>query len=333
MVLGAAKRGADLTHRMLAFARRQTLQPRQTNIMKLLLDLEGILSRTLSADIEFKIVEGGEDCEANVDQAELENALLNLCLNSRDAMPNGGTLTIATRNRSLDDDYAAQNPDVTPGPYVVVEVSDTGSGITAENLARVFDPFFTTKEVGKGTGLGLSMVYGFVKQSRGHVKIYSEPGSGTSVKLYLPGGSQKEESSGEPLQPFAALEGNEVILLVEDNDDVREFARIQLALLGYQVLESTNGREALKVIRESPDISLLLTDMVMPGGMNGRELAEEACKLRPSLKVLYCSGYAQDAIVRQGLLDDRARLLNKPYTKLELAKAIRQVLNEGTSSR
>ena len=333
MVLGAAKRGADLTHRMLAFARRQTLQPRQTNIMKLLLDLEGILSRTLSADIEFKIVEGGEDCEANVDQAELENALLNLCLNSRDAMPNGGTLTIATRNRSLDDDYAAQNPDVTPGPYVVVEVSDTGSGITAENLARVFDPFFTTKEVGKGTGLGLSMVYGFVKQSRGHVKIYSEPGSGTSVKLYLPGGSQKEESSGEPLQPFAALEGNEVILLVEDNDDVREFARIQLALLGYQVLESTNGREALKVIRESPDISLLLTDMVMPGGMNGRELAEEACKLRPSLKVLYCSGYAQDAIVRQGLLDYRARLLNKPYTKLELAKAIRQVLNEGTSSR
>jgi CheY-like chemotaxis protein len=317
---------------MLAFARRQTLQPQAVNVNRLLFDLESFLRRTLSAEIDLRIIQDLQPCEAVVDPTQLESAVLNLCVNARDAMPGGGKLTIETSATALDDDYADQNPEVTPGPYILVAVSDTGCGISEENLGRVFDPFFTTKEVGKGTGLGLSMVYGFVKQSQGHVKIYSEPGQGTSVKLYLPMASQPCRPSIQDPVPIADLRGSEVILLVEDNGPVREFARTQLDYLGYRVLEASNGVEALRVLEEHKEIDLLFTDIVMPGGLTGRELAIAACRLSTKLKVLYCSGYAEQATLRQGFLDKDMRLLNKPYTRQELAKTIRELLNESLSA-
>jgi signal transduction histidine kinase/CheY-like chemotaxis protein/putative methionine-R-sulfoxide reductase with GAF domain len=326
MILDAAQRGADLTHRMLAFARRQPLQPKPVDINRMLANMESILRRTLSADIDLEVIQSGEDCTALVDPPQLENALLNLCMNAWDAMPGGGKLIVETGIATLDSSYAEQNADVTPGKYVLISVSDTGCGISPENLGRVFDPFFTTKEVGKGTGLGLSMVYGFVKQSQGHVKIYSESGQGTSVKLYLPRADQESEPADQEAILIADLHGSEVILLVEDNAPVREFAKTQLLHLGYQVLEAANGKDALAVLREHNDIDLLFTDVVMPGGLNGRELAHEARQLYPALKVLFTSGYAESAILDMGLLDQHVQLLNKPYSRLQLARRIRGML-------
>ncbi len=328
MIHNAAERGAELTHRMLAFARRQSLQPRPLNLNQLLLDMESLLRRTLSAEIELDLTCGGEDCEAMADRSQLESALLNLCLNARDAMPGGGKLTIETAKTVLDADYAAENQEVQPGEYILLAVSDTGTGISPENLGRVFDPFFTTKEVGKGTGLGLSMVYGFIKQSKGHVKIYSEPGHGTSVKLYLPVANESDDVQEQYPEASVELHGSEAILVAEDNHEVREFAKAQLEYLGYRVLEAANSAEALTVVRDHAEIDLLFTDMVMPGGMNGYELAQVACRLRPELKVLYCSGYAESAIVHQGLPDKDVELLNKPYTRLELARRIRRALTK-----
>jgi signal transduction histidine kinase len=326
MILGAAQRGAELTHRMLAFARRQTLQPNSVNVNHLVQNLEGLLRHTLKEAIELDVHQGGELWEATVDPAQLENALLNLCVNSQDAMPNGGKLTIETSNTFLDSDYAAQNADVKPGQYVLISVSDTGTGIAPEIIGRVFDPFFTTKEVGKGTGLGLSMVYGFTKQSQGHLKIYSEQGIGTTVKIFLPK-ADRISGHAEELPPIATeVRGTEVILLVEDDDLVREFAISQLAGLGYRVLEAANGKDAVKLIMEHEEIDLLFTDVVMPGGMNGRELAHAAHRLRPTLRVLYTSGYAESAIVHQGLLDKDVQLLSKPYSRMVLAGKIRETL-------
>jgi signal transduction histidine kinase/CheY-like chemotaxis protein len=332
MILDAAQRGADLTHRMLAFARRQALQPKPIDVNRLLANMESFMRRTLSADIDMEVIQSGEDCTALVDLTQLESALLNLCVNARDAMAGGGKLIVETGIATLDSSYAEQNPDVTPGQYILISVSDTGCGISPENLARVFDPFFTTKEVGKGTGLGLSMVYGFVKQSQGHVKIYSEPGKGTSVKLYLPMADQKSEPSNQEADLIADLQGSEKILLVEDNTPVREFAKTQLLHFGYQVLEAANGKDALAVLREHKDIDLLFTDVVMPGGLNGRELAHEARKLYPALKVLFCSGYAESAILHLGLLDEHVQLLNKPYSRLQLARRIRGMLTASQSA-
>jgi len=332
MILDAARRGADLTQRMLAFARRQALQPKPIDVNRMLVNMESLLRRTLSADIELEVIQSREDCTALVDLTQLESALLNLCVNARDAMPGGGKLIVETGIATLDSDYAEQNPDVTPGQYILVSVSDTGSGISPENLERVFDPFFTTKEVGKGTGLGLSMVYGFAKQSQGHVKIYSEPGHGTSVKLYLPMADQKSEPANQEAELIADLHGSEIILLVEDNAPVREFAKTQLLYLGYQVLEAANGKDALAVLREHKDIDLLFTDVVMPGGLNGRELAQEARKLYPALKVLFCSGYAESAVLHMGLMDKDVQLLNKPYSRLQLAKRIRGMLTARQSA-
>ena len=327
MVMGAARRGADLTHRMLAFARRQALAPRSVHVNHLIVEMESFLRRTLSAEIELCVIKGSLECEAVVDPTQLESALLNLCLNARDAMPNGGTLTIETGNAVLDSGYAAHNPEVIPGQYVLLAVSDTGTGIKPEHLDRVFDPFFTTKEAGKGTGLGLSMVYGFVKQSQGHIKIYSELRYGTSVKIYLPKADKTSESFITQSTPFAELRGSELVLLVEDNDPVRDFAKSQLENLGYRVLEASNGKHALEILRKHTDVDLLFTDVVMPGGMNGRELAQEACMLIPRLKVLYSSGYAENAIVEHRLLGQEVRLLNKPYSRLELASRVRNALN------
>lgn len=333
MILEAAQRGADLTHRMLAFARRQALQPKPVDINRMLTNMESFLRRTLSADIDLKVIQSGEDCTALVDLTQLENALLNLCVNARDAMPEGGKLIVETGSATLDSSYAEQNADVTPGQYILIAVSDTGCGIRPENLERVFDPFFTTKEVGKGTGLGLSMVYGFAKQSHGHVKIYSEPGHGTSVKLYLPKADQESEPSDQEATLIADLQGSEFILLVEDNASVREFAKAQLLYLGYRVEEAANGKDALAVLREHKDIALLFTDVVMPGGLNGNELALEARKLYPSLKVLFCSGYAENAIFHMGLMDKDVQLLNKPYSRLQLARRIRGILTASQSAR
>jgi CheY-like chemotaxis protein len=317
---------------MLAFARRQALQPKPIDVNRLLANMESFMRRTLSADIDMEVIQSGEDCTALVDLTQLESALLNLCVNARDAMAGGGKLIVETGIATLDSSYAEQNPDVTPGQYILISVSDTGCGISPENLARVFDPFFTTKEVGKGTGLGLSMVYGFVKQSQGHVKIYSEPGKGTSVKLYLPMADQKSEPSNQEADLIADLQGSEKILLVEDNTPVREFAKTQLLHFGYQVLEAANGKDALAVLREHKDIDLLFTDVVMPGGLNGRELAHEARKLYPALKVLFCSGYAESAILHLGLLDEHVQLLNKPYSRLQLARRIRGMLTASQSA-
>lgn len=328
MILESARRGAELTHRMLAFARRQTLQPRPVSICRLVLNMESLLRRTLSAAVILDLSRDAENCVSIVDPAQLESALLNLCINAQDAMPRGGKITIEVRKVTLDEEYAVQHIEVNPGDYVLIDVTDTGSGISPENLHRVFEPFFTTKEIGKGTGLGLSMVYGFIKQSQGHVAVYSEVGHGTSVKLYLPHASQPEASIDDDLRPTPTAGGSELILLVEDNETVREFARLQLSRLGYRVLVAANGREALSIASERSDIDLMFTDMVMPGDLTGGELARQIGQLNPKIKVLYCSGYAEAALHHEGLLDEKAKLLNKPYTHQELAAALREALTE-----
>jgi PAS domain S-box-containing protein len=328
MILDAARRGAELTHHMLAFARRQALQPQAVSVSQLLQNMRGLLRRALSEDIELAIDDSESLSNALIDPAQLESALLNLVVNARDAMPNGGKLTIEAKNVVLESDYTELNPGVEPGPYILIAVSDTGCGIAPENLVRVFDPFFTTKEVGKGTGLGLSMVYGFVKQSRGHIKIYSELGYGTTVKLFLPISGTANELEAQTAASVGDLHGSELILLVEDDNSLREFARSQLVSLGYRVLDATQGKEALSILSKRADIDLLLTDIVMPGGMNGRELALEAFKIIPSLKVLYCSGYADRAVLSDGLLSRNSYFLSKPYTRNELARKIRSVLAE-----
>ena len=326
MTRDAADRGAQLTQRLLAFARRQALEPRVVNIRQLVNDMEGLLRRTLSANIEFELVHGAGLWLAQVDPSQLEGALLNLCLKARDAMPDGGRLTIETANMHLDDDYVLRNIDVMPGQYVMIAVSDTGSGVLPEHLDKVFDPFFTTKGIGKGTGLGLSMVYGFVKQSNGHIKMYSEPGQGTTVRMYLPRAAEREENRVDRAT-VKAEGGSEHILLVEDDDMVREFVEGQLRGLGYHVTTAPNADKALVVLKTDTRIDLLFTDVMMPGEMNGRQLAEAAIALRPGLKVLYTSGYTQNAIVHHGRLDPGVQLLSKPYRRQDLALKLRSVLN------
>ena len=325
MIGSAAQRGAELTQRLLAFARRQALEPEAVEVNQLITTMDGLLRRTLGEHIEIEMVRGAGLWPALVDPAQIESALLNLCLNARDAMVQGGRLTIETTNTHLSPDYANQHSEVVPGQYVMVAVSDTGLGIAPENLERVFEPFFTTKATGKGTGLGLSMVYGFVKQSGGHIKIYSELGQGTTLKMYLP----RFWGDTEPQPPQAdraIVGGSELILLVEDEDLVRRYAHDQLVNLGYRVLVATNGPTALILLRQRDDIDLLFTDVVMPGGMSGRELAYLARRFRPELKVLYTSGYTENAIVHHGRLDPGVQLLSKPYSRAELAQKIRAAL-------
>lgn len=328
MIASAAQRGAELTQRLLAFARRQALEPKITDINRLVAGMDGLLRRALGEQVEIEVIRGAGLWPALVDAGQLENALLNLCLNARDAMPRGGRLTIETANAHLTHDYTSQYPELRPGQYVMLAVSDTGTGIAPEHLRRVFEPFFTTKEKGKGTGLGLSMVYGFIKQTGGHVNIYSEPGQGTTVRMYLPrttGTVQAEDSEhGSP----DTHSGSATILLVEDDELVRRYAQDQLTSLGYAVIVAENGALALDILRERPDIDLLFTDVIMPGGMSGRQLADAARELRPSLKVLYTSGYTENAIVHHGRLDPGVELLGKPYRRSDLAHKIRQVLDK-----
>jgi signal transduction histidine kinase/FixJ family two-component response regulator len=326
MIDEAAARGADLTQRLLAFARKQPLQPLEVNVNALVIEATDLLRPTLGEHVEVKIMLAGDTAHALIDPSQLTNAILNLALNARDAMGDRGQLVIETSNVVLDDNYASLNSDVAAGNYVMVAVTDSGHGIPASILQNVFEPFFTTKEVGKGSGLGLSMVYGFVKQSNGHIKIYSEKDHGTTVRIYLPQAAGAALPAAE-LEDTAIIEGgNETILIVEDDDLVRTFVVGQIQSLGYVTLSAVNADEALVVINSAQTVDLLFTDMIMPGSMNGRELADEALRRRPSLKVLFTSGYTENTVIHYGRLDAGVLLLAKPYRKADLARMIRSAL-------
>jgi PAS domain S-box-containing protein len=327
MIDEAAERGAQLTKQLLAFARKQPLQPREIDVNALALETAKLLRPTLGEQIEISPRLAEDIWPALADPNQLSTAILNLALNARDAMPEGGKLMIETGNVSLDDGYVGMNSDVVAGDYVLIAVSDTGSGIPAALLPKVFDPFFTTKEVGKGTGLGLSMVFGFVKQSGGHIKIYSEEGHGTTIRIYLPRSTGAGQTADETTPQAAIERGHETVLIVEDDTLVRNYVVGQVANLGYTTLEAANAAEALAILDNGTGIDLLFTDVIMPGAMNGRQLADEAVRRRPSLKTLFTSGYTENAIVHHGRLDPGVLLLAKPYRKVELARMIRVALD------
>jgi CheY-like chemotaxis protein len=291
----------------------------------LIVETARLLRPTLGELVEIESVLEGDAWPALVDPNQLTSAMLNLAVNARDAMPNGGKLTLESGNTLLDESYAKAQGDVRPGQYVMIAVSDNGSGIPAEIRDKVFEPFFTTKGTGKGTGLGLSMVYGFVKQSGGHIRIYSEEGDGTTVKIYLPRAEARAERAPDA-QPTAPLGGRETILIVEDDTLVRQYVTAQLQGLGYGTLEAANAAEALAIAGSGANFDLLFTDVIMPGAMNGRQLVDEALKRRPGLKTLFTSGYTENAIVHHGRLDSGVLLLAKPYRKSELARMIRMAL-------
>ncbi|MEJ5976629.1 PAS domain S-box protein [Novosphingobium sp. PS1R-30] len=330
-----AERAAALTQRLLAFARRQPLSPKPLDLDKVVSGMSDLLNRSLGELVKLEIVTSPGLWPVEADPNQMENALINLAVNARDAMPSGGTLTIETANAHLDGDYSSAHTEVPPGNYVVLSVSDTGVGMPKENLARVFEPFFTTKEIGRGTGLGLSQVYGFVKQSGGHVNVYSEEGDGTTVKMYLPrfAGALAEEDAVEVGRIEGRSIAHETILVVEDDDEVRAFSCEVLRELGYEVLEASHGAAALRIFGQSPGrIDLLFTDVVMPG-MSGKELSDEARKVKQDLKVLFTSGYTRNAIVHGGRLDPGVSLLAKPFTSRALGERIRELLDVGLSNR
>jgi PAS domain S-box-containing protein len=323
-----AQRAATLTQQLLAFSRRQPLNPKPTDVNRLVRSVSDLIRRTLHENVAIETVFGAGLWRVEVDAHQLESALLNLAVNARDAMPKGGKLTIETTNAYIDDRYASEFAEVDPGQYALICVSDNGTGMPKEVLARAFDPFFTTKPIGEGTGLGLSQVYGFVKQSGGHVKLYSEEGEGTTVKIYLPryrGNEPEGEAEGTPLLPQG--HSSEVILVVEDDDDVRSYSTDSLRDLGFTVIEAQDGPTALRLLQRHPEIQLIFTDVGLPG-INGKELVEKALLMRPGLKVLFTSGYARNAIVHQGRLDPGVKLLTKPFTRAQLASRIRDVLDE-----
>jgi signal transduction histidine kinase/CheY-like chemotaxis protein len=325
MIDQAGARGADLTQRLLAFARKQPLQPREVDVNALVMEAAKLLRPMLGEQVEVHLMLGADTSRALIDPRLLTSAILNLALNARDAMANGGNFTIETGNVVLDDSHAVIHGDVTAGKYVMVVVTDSGHGIPAGILDNVFDPFFTTKDVGKGSGLGLSMVYGFVKQSNGHIRIESEEGRGTTVRIYLP----QAIGVAEPVEPArtSSIEGGrETILVVEDDHLVRTFVVGQIQSLGYSTLAAVNAAEALVVIDGPQEIHLLFTDMIMPGSMNGRQLADQALQRRASLKILFTSGYSNETIMHHGHLDAGVLLLAKPYRRSDLARMIRAAL-------
>jgi PAS domain S-box-containing protein len=329
MIRSAAERGAELVNRMLAFARRQPLHPMTVDVNKLIRSMEGLLRRSLGAQIEIRFELADDAWPSLIDPSQLETAVLNLAINARDAMPQGGRIVIGTANVRLDRAFHATYPEAEPGDYVTIGVTDTGTGMSPEVLEKAVQPFFTTKEIGKGTGLGLSMVYGFAKQSEGHMEIDSEPGQGTTVTLYLPRASrQAPDAAGDEEAgiPRGARQG-EVILLVEDDKLVRDYVVIQLRRLGYDVIPVADGSAALANLRERDDVQLLFTDVIMPGGLSGVTLAEQASQIRPGLKVLLTSGYSESALLQQGRLPPDLRLLRKPYAPRDLAAEIRRALD------
>jgi len=326
--MDGARRAATLTGRLLAFSRQQPLAPEVLDINRLVSGMSELLQRTLGQNIRIETVLAAGAWKARADAAQLESVILNLCVNARDAMPEGGKLTIETANAFLDEHYAASEEGVTSGQYVQISVTDTGTGMPPEILARAFDPFFTTKRMGMGTGLGLSQVYGFVKQSNGHVKIYSEIGAGTAIKIYLPrfyGPEGVQPSRVESQAPIAGSE-SEVILVVEDEANLRHLTVTTLRELGYTVLEAGGAVEALEVLDAHPEINLLFTDIVMPD-INGRKLADEALSRRPDLRVLYTTGFTRNAVVHNGMLDAGVNFIPKPFSMESLGTKIREVLD------
>jgi len=322
----AANRAAGLTQRLLAFSRQQSLSPQALNANKMVSEMSELLRRTLGETIDMETVLAGGLWQVHADANQLENAVLNLAVNARDAMLEGGRLTIETANCHLDDAYASEHA-IQAGQYVMVAVTDTGGGMAPDVVAKAFDPFFTTKGVGKGTGLGLSQVFGFVKQTGGHVKIYSELRQGTSVKIYLPRFHGPAEPPRRSISDHTSLGSNsEVVLVVEDDDQVRELTVEMLLDLGYGVIEARDGADALRTLDLHPEVRLLFTDVVMPG-MDGRQLAEEASRKRPGLKVLFTTGYTRNAIVHNGMLDPGVNLLPKPASRDQMAAKIRSVLD------
>ena len=326
-----AERAAALTHRLLAFGRQQPLAPQPVDCNKFVASMSDLLQRTLGDGIKVETVLAGGLWRTFVDPSELESAILNLAINGRDAMADGGKLTIETANASLDDSYCEQNVGVAPGQYVLVTVTDTGAGMTPDVVAKVFDPFFTTKGVGKGTGLGLSQVFGFVKQSGGHVKIYSELGQGTSVKIYLPhffGDDAEPAQARMPTaEPVPMGSPDILVLIVEDEDRMLRLASEAFRDLGYSVLQADGPSAALRIIAERSDIDLLFTDVVMPG-MSGRALAEEALRRRPGLKVIFTTGFSRNAVIHNGVLDSGVNFLAKPFTLEQLARKVCAALKD-----
>jgi PAS domain S-box-containing protein len=327
--IDAAMRGADLTRRLLAFARRQRLQPERVVVNDLVSSIVGLLSRTLGENIPITTTLGADLWPVSVDPAQLESAIVNLATNARDAMPRGGRLLIATANRVLDEEYAAGHEELNPGDYVMVEVSDTGDGIPPDVLQRVFEPFFTTKEPGKGTGLGLAMVFGFVKQSGGHINVYSEVGRGTTFRLYLPRDKTGISTGSEIERGPAAAGGSETVLVVEDNDALRRVVRRQLSQLGYDVIDTDNAVAALAIM-EQQVVDLLLTDIVMPGEIDGVELARTAMARWPAIKVVLTSGFPENRLSGEPIIG--LRLLGKPYRRDELARTLREILDRGQAA-
>ena len=329
MVKRNVERGSSITHRLLAFSRQQPLDPKPVDANRLLQTMGDLVRHGVGEGVAVETVFSSGLWTALVDVNQLETAILNLVLNSRDAMNRSGKLTLETANALLDESYAAAHPEVKTGQYVMIAVSDTGSGMSKEVLAQAFEPFFTTKRVGEGTGLGLSQVFGFVKQSGGHVKIYTEPGQGTTVKIYLP----RLRSADAPYSAEAAAVAtpahgqSETILLVEDHEDARVFTAEMLRALGYRVAEAADGAGALRALEQLGHVDLLFTDVGLPGPLNGRQLADEAIKRQAGLRVLYTTGYARNAITHHGRLDHGVQLLTKPFTQPELARRVRQALD------
>jgi signal transduction histidine kinase/ActR/RegA family two-component response regulator len=329
-----AQRAASLTGRLLAFSRQQPLAPIVADPNKLVGGMSEMLRRTIGEHLLVETVLAGGVWRIHADVTQLENAVINLCVNARDAMPDGGKLTIETSNAYLDDAYAGQHAEVTPGQYVMISVSDTGTGMPPEVAQRAFDPFYTTKGVGRGTGLGLSQVFGFVKQSGGHVKIYSEAGSGTAVKIYLPRwiGDLAVAQAAPERAAMPVARGTEIVLVVEDDSDVRHVSIDALRHLGYTVVQAGSAAEAMQVLALQPRVDLLFTDIVMPG-KTGRVLADEATAQWPGLKVLYTTGYTRNAVVHNGVLDAGVAFLPKPFTIEQLAAKVRQVLDGEGANR
>ena len=329
-----ARRAAALTQKLLAFARQQPLQPAQLDLNKAVANISDVLTRTVGESVKIETVLAAGLWPAFADPSHVDNAIVNLVVNARDAMPEGGHVTIETANTCLGEHYVAQFGDVAPGQYVLLSVTDTGLGIPPAILPRVFEPFFTTKDVGKGTGLGLATIHGFVKQSKGHIRIYSEPGHGTTVKIYLPRMTDAAVVAATPeiQEPSDAAapcaKAGEVVLMVEDDEGVRAFARSALESLGYKVLAGRDGAEGLALLGDAERVDLLFTDVVLPGGVNGRRLADEARRLRPRLPVLYTTGYTRNAIIHDGRLDPDVHLISKPYTQGVLARSLRRILDE-----
>jgi two-component system NtrC family sensor kinase len=330
----ASERAAILVQRLLAFSRQHPQEVKAVDINRLVQGISELLRRTIGETIVTETVLGGGFWRVAIDPNQLENAILNLAVNARDAMPDGGRLTIETANSYLDEDYvAAHGSEIVHGQYVMLALSDSGSGMAEDVIERAFEPFFTTKPAGMGTGLGLSMVYGFAKQSGGHIKIYSEVGEGTTIKLYFPRVNEQRNLpvwSGDeraPARRATSRGGTETILLVEDEEEVKRFAAEVLRDEGYQVHAAADGASALRILETDPTVSMLFTDVVLPGGMNGRQLAEEAARRRPGLKVLYATGYTRNAIIHQGRLDADVELLTKPFTADALTRKVRAILD------